>query len=268
ALRPRAADHARRGAPGARVLARSRPLYAGARGQGRPPVHHGQVPHDARRRGARDRAGARCRERSPRDVARTFPPRDAPRRAAAALESPPRRHELRRAAPGAAGVRRAVRAGHPGLRRALPGASRAHRLCAGERRVPHVAHHQAQVRPRLHPQPLAVARPEDSLGDREGHPDAPGRVTAPAGCPRATEGPPAWARGAADALLAFTVVSIPLSTSGMQIGVVGLAILAGAAAVGRWGILRRTPLDGALALLFGVLAASTLASGDPLRAGG
>ena len=99
-------------------------------------------------------------------------------------------------------------------------------------------------------------------------------MTAPAGSPRAamvargTEGPLPWARRAADALLAFTVISIPLSTSGMQIGVVGLAILAAAAAVGRWGIVGRTPLDGALALLFGVLVVSTLASGDPLRAGG
>ena len=80
--------------------------------------------------------------------------------------------------------------------------------------------------------------------------------------------PPAWARRAADALLAFTVISIPLSTSGMQIGVVALAALAVAAAVGRWGIVRRTPLDGTLALLFAALALSTLASGDPLRAGG
>ena len=100
-------------------------------------------------------------------------------------------------------------------------------------------------------------------------------MTAPAGSPRdamvAREeagGPPPWARRAADALLAFTVISIPLSTSGMQIGVIGLAALAAAAAVGRWGVVRRTPLDGALALLFGVLALSTLASGDPLRAGG
>ncbi len=83
-----------------------------------------------------------------------------------------------------------------------------------------------------------------------------------------TPAAPGSARRAADALLAFTVVSIPLSTSGMQIGVVGLAALAVAAAIGRWGIVSRTPLDGALALLFGVLAVSTLASGDPLRAGG
>jgi hypothetical protein len=81
-------------------------------------------------------------------------------------------------------------------------------------------------------------------------------------------GPPPWARRAADVLLAFTVVAIPLSTSGMQIGVGALAALSALGAVGRWGIVRRTPLDGALGLLFAVLAFSTLVSGDPLRAGG
>jgi O-antigen ligase len=96
---------------------------------------------------------------------------------------------------------------------------------------------------------------------------------APAGLTRAAvahavASPPAWARRAADALLAFTVISIPLSTSGMQIGVIALAALTVAAAVGRWGIVRRTPLDGTLALLVAALALSTLASGDPLRAGG
>lgn len=80
--------------------------------------------------------------------------------------------------------------------------------------------------------------------------------------------PPPWARRAADALLAFTAVSIPLSTSGMQIGVGGLAGLSVAAAVGRWGVVRRTPLDGALLLLLGVLALSTLASGGPVGAPG
>src|SRR4029453_7620434 len=98
----------------------------------------------------------------------------------------------------------------------------------------------------------------------EGHPHPPGRVTAPS----APASPPAWARRAADALLAFTVVSIPLSTSGMQIGVVALAGLSVIGAAAGWGIVRRTPLDGALGLLLGVLVLSTLASGDPFRAGG
>ncbi len=80
--------------------------------------------------------------------------------------------------------------------------------------------------------------------------------------------PPVWARRVADALLAFTVVSIPLSTSGMQIGVLALAVLSVAGAVAGWGIVRRTPLDGLLALLAGVLALSTLASLDPFPANG
>jgi len=80
--------------------------------------------------------------------------------------------------------------------------------------------------------------------------------------------PPAWARRVADALLALTVVSIPLSTSGMQIGVVALAALSAVGAVAGWGIVRRTPLDGTLALLAGVLVLSTLASLDPFPANG
>jgi O-antigen ligase len=67
-------------------------------------------------------------------------------------------------------------------------------------------------------------------------------------------------------LLAFTAASAPLSISGMQIGMVALAVLA-AAGVGRsWTVVRRTPLDGVLALCGGVLALSTVASGHLLQA--
>lgn len=86
--------------------------------------------------------------------------------------------------------------------------------------------------------------------------------------PATPAAPPAWARRAADALLALTVISIPLSTSGMQIGVGGLAALSLVAAGAGWGVVRRTPLDGTLGLLLGVLALSTLASLDPLPANG
>ena len=49
-------------------------------------------------------------------------------------------------------------------------------------------------------------------------------------------------------LLAFTAASAPLSISEMQIGMVALAVLA-AAGVGRsWSVVRRTPLDGVLAI--------------------
>jgi O-antigen ligase len=80
--------------------------------------------------------------------------------------------------------------------------------------------------------------------------------------------PPPAARRAADALLGFTAASIPLSTTGMELGVGGLAALSVVAAVKRWGVVRRTPLDGALACFYGGLALSTLASGHPLQATG
>ena len=81
-------------------------------------------------------------------------------------------------------------------------------------------------------------------------------------------GPPLAARRAADALLAFTGAAIPLSTTGMEAGVLGLGALSLGALVGGWGVVRRTPLDGVLALFAGVLALSTLASGHPLQASG
>lgn len=80
--------------------------------------------------------------------------------------------------------------------------------------------------------------------------------------------PPPAARRAADLCLGLTAASIPLSTTGMEAGVLGLGALSIAAAVGRWGVVRRAPLDGLLALLAGVLALSTLASGHPLEASG
>jgi O-antigen ligase len=79
--------------------------------------------------------------------------------------------------------------------------------------------------------------------------------------------PPAPIRRLADVLLAFTAASAPLSISGMQIGIVALAVLA-TAGVGRsWNVVRRTPLDGVLALFAGVLALSTVVGGHVLQAG-
>jgi O-antigen ligase len=75
-------------------------------------------------------------------------------------------------------------------------------------------------------------------------------------------------RQAANACLALTAWSIPLSTSGMQIGGAGLALLALVAWWRGTPVLRRTPLDGVLALMFVVFAISTLASGRPLQADG
>jgi putative inorganic carbon (hco3(-)) transporter len=79
--------------------------------------------------------------------------------------------------------------------------------------------------------------------------------------------PPAPIRRLADGLLAFTAASVPLSISGMQIGMVALAVLA-TAGVGRsWNVVRRTPLDGVLAICAGVLAVSTLVGGHVLQSG-
>ncbi len=60
--------------------------------------------------------------------------------------------------------------------------------------------------------------------------------------------------------------SAPLSISGMQIAMGTLGVLALIGIPAGWGVVRRTPLDGALLLLAGACAASTLASGHPLAA--
>lgn len=62
--------------------------------------------------------------------------------------------------------------------------------------------------------------------------------------------------------------SAPLSISGMQIGMGALGVLALVGIPLGWRVVRRTPLDGVLALFFGVCALSTLASGHPLEAAG
>jgi len=80
--------------------------------------------------------------------------------------------------------------------------------------------------------------------------------------------PPAPVRRAADAVLAFTAGSVPLSTTGMEAGVIALAALAVAAGLGGGRVVRRTPFDGVLIVFYGTLALSTLASGHPLQAVG
>jgi O-antigen ligase len=79
---------------------------------------------------------------------------------------------------------------------------------------------------------------------------------------------PAAVRRLADALLALTAISLPLSITGMQIGIVGLVVLAGVAWLAGWQVVERTPLDEVLALFFVVLLISTLVSGAPLEAEG
>src|SRR5947208_3467639 len=236
-----------------------RPLPGHASGHGargpRDPAHL------ARRRRAENGPRAAERERSAHHLARALPARAAPGRAAAAVERALRRHELRRPTARAARVRARLRARHPGLCRALQGAPGPHRLRAGERRVPHLARDQAEVRPCLHLQPLALARRAHPGGHGEGDAHPKGRLSV-------AGSPPLAARRAADALLAFTGAAIPLSTTGMEAGVLGLAALSVAALAGGWGVVRPTPLDGVLALFAGVLALSTLASGHPLQASG
>jgi O-antigen ligase len=80
--------------------------------------------------------------------------------------------------------------------------------------------------------------------------------------------PPPGVRRLADVLLACLAASAPLSISGMQIAMGTLGILALVGIPLRWRVVRRTPLDGWLALFFGVCALSTLASGHPLEAAG
>src|SRR5215468_5905157 len=60
--------------------------------------------------------------------------------------------------------------------------------------------------------------------------------------------------------------SMPLSISGMEIGMGGLGLLALLGFRRGWSVIRRTPLDGTLALFYGVCALSTLASGHALQA--
>ena len=80
--------------------------------------------------------------------------------------------------------------------------------------------------------------------------------------------PPPGIRRAADALLVLTALGIPLSTTGMEAGVVGLGALAAVATVRGWNVVRRTPLDTVLAVFYATLVASTLASRRPLEAVG
>lgn len=62
--------------------------------------------------------------------------------------------------------------------------------------------------------------------------------------------------------------SAPLSISGMQIAMGGLIGLSLASGVLGWGVVRRTPLDVPLAIMFGAFALSTLAGGQVPEAKG
>jgi len=79
---------------------------------------------------------------------------------------------------------------------------------------------------------------------------------------------PPWLRRAGDVCLGFTAASIPLSTGGMQMGMVALGGLTLVATARGHRVMRSTPLDDVLVLFFGTLAITTLASGDLLPAVG
>jgi O-antigen ligase len=73
-------------------------------------------------------------------------------------------------------------------------------------------------------------------------------------------------RRAANGLLVLLAVSIPLSTTGMVVALVGLVAVTLAAWWTGERVVRATPLDGVLGLFVGALALSTLASGRPWEA--
>lgn len=75
-------------------------------------------------------------------------------------------------------------------------------------------------------------------------------------------------RRIADVLLAVVAASIPLSTTGMEGGVLALGGLALLAAIQGGRVVRRTPLAAPLGVFYATLALSTLASGQPLAAPG
>ena len=141
-------------------------------------VRDAQVPHDAAApddaepasRSSSDTRAGRRRGRRPPHARRELPAPDVARRAAAAVQRPARRHEPRRAAPGAPGVRRALRASSVyryGDRHRVKAGH--HRLGAGQR----PARQDVDLRPRrvgqlLHRELVALARPEDPADDRLG----------------------------------------------------------------------------------------------------
>jgi putative inorganic carbon (HCO3(-)) transporter len=73
--------------------------------------------------------------------------------------------------------------------------------------------------------------------------------------------PPSSVRRLADVLLAIMAASGPLSISGMQLAMGTLGVLALAGIPLGWGVVRRTALDGVLALFFAICVVSTVASG-------
>ena len=140
-----------------------------------------QVPLDVRRRRGSSRRPARraershrsavqARPRSPRDAGRPVHPGVQPRRAAAAAQRRPRRHEPRGTAPGAAGRGRRLPARPAGP---APGAPRDHRALAGRGAGQPVVRRLPPPRPVLRRQLVAAARPHHRPRHRRAGPRAP-----------------------------------------------------------------------------------------------
>src|ERR1051325_8756397 len=99
--------------------------------------------------------------------ARWTPARDAARRAAAALERPPRRHEPRGAAPDPAAFLRAAGRRAPRVLAAARRPAGPHRVRAGAPRLRDFDGREARPRPRVDRRPLRLALPANPRRDRD-----------------------------------------------------------------------------------------------------
>ncbi len=146
-----------------------RHLPPGARRPGWRALHRVQVPEHARRcrKGGGSALGRGAG--SARHARGTADPQGAHRRAAAALQRPPRRDELRRPAAGTAGIRGASDRAGAVLRGASHGEARTHGVGTGTvllRRERRAVGAQARVRPVLREEPHARAGHHDHARDR------------------------------------------------------------------------------------------------------
>src|SRR6059058_1372581 len=151
------------------------PLPRRARREGRPDLRDAQVPDAPRgRRGtARPVSRPRARRADARrnHAARRATPGDAARRAAPALERPPRRHEPRRPSPDPAALLRAAGKRAARVLAAPRRAPRPDRLRPGAPRLRDLDGREARPRPRVDRRSLGVALPADAR--RDGAPNRP-----------------------------------------------------------------------------------------------
>ncbi len=131
-----------------------------------------EVPQHAPRRRARRRRPLGHRVRPAGDARRPLHPQEPHRRAAAAHQRDPGRHELRRAASRAADLRQRAEADDSVLRAAAQRQTGHHRLGAGPLQLRRLgrgcAAQEAAVRPVLRQESLPLPRPADPRRDRAG----------------------------------------------------------------------------------------------------